>query len=239
MAERLEPSIVHEILSAEKPCNVQQLVNGISKRIDASTNDVVAMLRGMVRSGELRVKQEVHASCSRRFSAFLAKYPLLRSLLIQYKAEALLKAMSFIIVFNLISWIIIIAFQNVMMFAPFRIFFHGINLLFLPGFALTVLWYPFPSLQLDFTKLNRKTSVPDGRAVKDEGRARALDLPTRIAYSTCYSIGLVILIGFLIGLLGLGFSIVIMHGLFTIIEFLVIVVLIINIYKIRDPYSHI
>ncbi|MEX2754160.1 MAG: hypothetical protein Q6365_002120, partial [Candidatus Sigynarchaeota archaeon] len=156
-----------------------------------------------------------------------------------YTTEPLFKAIFTIIVFNAISWLIIIAFQTSMMLAPFRIVFHGIDLLFLPGFALTLSWYPFPSKRFDFTKLIKKSFVHNGRAARDQGHARTLDILTRIGYSICYSIGLIILAGFLIGLLGFGFNIIIMHGLFTIIEGLVIIDMIVKIYKIKDPFLHI
>nr|MDO8084283.1 hypothetical protein [Candidatus Sigynarchaeum springense] len=239
MAERLEQGIVHEILRAEKPSTVQQLVIGINKRTNASTKDVVALLRDMERSGALKTKRVIQPAWPRWFQDLLGRFPFLKSFLFQYMAEPLIKAMSIIIVFNAISWLTIIAFQTNVALAPFRIIFHGIDLFFLPGFALTILWYPFPSTQLDFTKLIRKSTFNKDHAARDRGHERRLDIPTRVAYSMCYSIGLVIIAGFLIGILGFGFNIIIMHGLFTVIELLVMVVMIVKIYKIKDPYLHI
>ncbi|MBN2152148.1 MAG: DUF1616 domain-containing protein [Candidatus Lokiarchaeota archaeon] len=236
MAERLEPGVVHEVLRAERPHDVQELVNVVSKRLDAPASDVVSFLRGMVRSGELKVKQPARSSVPGRLGAFLERHPLLAVLLRRYRTEPVIKAIAAIIVFNEISWLIIAAFQTSSALAPFRIVFHGVSLLFLPGFALTILWYPFPSEYLDFTKLDRRLKARDGRAAAGDTRARGLDPLARVAYSICYSVGLVILCGFLIGILGFGFNITMLHGLLTIIEFAVICVTVYKIQRIRDPY---
>jgi hypothetical protein len=239
MTEKLEPSIVHEVLLAEKPGTVQQLANGIRGRTNATLSEIVALLRVMTRSGELKVKQELRAPSPSLYRAFVHMPRPFKVLLLLYKNETVIKALFFVLVFNAISWIIIIAFQTSVMLAPFRIIFHGVNLLFLPGFAMTILWYPFPSARLDFTRLDRRSNVRDGRIVKDKNRAKVLDPLTRVAYSICYSIGLVILAGFFIGLLGYGFDINIMLSLLTAIEMDVVVAVIIKIQKLRDPYFNI
>jgi len=107
-------------------------------------------------------------------------------MLIQFKAEGAPQAMSLIVVFipDLVDNHRCIPDSTIA--RAHSVSLHGISLLFLPGFALDVLWYPFPHCNWIFTKLNRKSSVHDGRAVKDEGRTRALDLPR--ASGTPYAI---------------------------------------------------
>ncbi len=272
MAERLEPSIVYEVLTAEKPGTVQQLVDGISKRISATQSEIVSLLLAMMRSGELKVKpksgelkakpnlwehkaeQKIDAPSidltrfegnnshqPRRFSlvGFVRRVVNVLVQLLPYRNENVLKALSSVLVFNTISWIIILFFQTNVMLGPFRIIFHGINLLFLPGFTMTILWYPFPSALLDFTKLDRKIRVRDGRVLEDQSRVRVLDPFARVTYSICYSIGLVILLGFLIGLLGNGFDIKLMQSLLSAIEIVIIFVVLFRLQKILDPYLNI
>ncbi len=249
MAERLGSSIVYEVLDAEKPGTIQQLVKRIGKRINATQNEIVSLLRVMAKSGELKLKQDVCASKASSYQDNIdsGSRPALRHtrglifrffnyMIIPFRNETITKALSLILIFNVISWVIIFFFQTSLILAPFRIIFNGVNLFFLPGFAMTIAWYPFSSAQLDFTRLEHKAKARDGRIVEDRRRDRELDLLTRVAYSICYSIGLVILVGFLIGLLGLGFNIMVMHGIFTIIELLVISVVIVKVQKIRDPY---
>jgi hypothetical protein len=239
-SNRLDPAIVQDVLLTRQPVTVQQLADDVIRETGASKHAVVVMLKSMVCSGELRVKS--HSKCDwipPLLRRFLEAHPFLKSLLQQYKTEALFKALSLLLVLNAISWIIILAFQSNAPLAAFRIIFHGINLLFLPGFAFTISWYPFPSKNWDFNTLVRTTKESDGRKGEDQNHQRVLDPITRVAYSICYSIGLVVLVGFLIGLLGLGFNITIMLGLFTTIEWLVIVDVIIKIHKLLDPYLHI
>lgn len=234
---------MHDVLQAERPGTIEALVNSIRGKYDVPTREIVALLRDMARAGELKVKQAVQARPRGWIEPVLATHPFLRTLLRYLRTEPVLKALAFVIACNLLSWAILLGFQTVTVLAPFRVAFHGINLLFLPGFAMTISWYPFASSRLDFSKLE-----PGSRAwaMEREGRRSTggttrepIGMLARVAYSICFSLCLVVLAGFLIGLLGFGFDIIIMHGLFTCLELVVVMETIIKIQKLRDPYLHI
>lgn len=228
----LTVSKVLGVIQEKRPEKIDGLVQELSEKMGSNKSEIVNFLREMVKTGSLSIRQNASASW---LSNFLAKNIFLKKLFLVYTRETIIKALVFIVVICILSWIVIVYFQKSVILTWPRIAILGTTFLFLPGFSLTIEWYPFPSRLLDFSRLTKPDASRLGNDddVKDK---KSLDFLTRLGYSICYSVALIVLFGFLIGIMNYGFNIVILNACFTMIESLVILDVLFKIKKINDPF---
>nr|MDO8112192.1 hypothetical protein [Candidatus Sigynarchaeota archaeon] len=231
--EVLEHEVL-ELLKVERPRGIKELVKLIRDKTAKDDRDIVAFLLEMTLSNRLYIKRK--DTGNEWFARFFRRHQFLQKIICDYVNEPVIKAMAAIIVINLLSWVIIVAFQASVALLAFKIVILGLDYLFMPGFAITIAWYPFPSRRIDFNRLKKEESfrgVPGtGSAPKNE----SIDFLTRTGYAICYSIAMIVLIGFLLGVLNLGFNIMAMHLVFSVIEVAVIINILVKIKRIKDPY---
>ncbi|HME52198.1 MAG TPA: hypothetical protein VKM55_08265 [Candidatus Lokiarchaeia archaeon] len=223
---------VLDLVQEKRPERIDGLVQELSEKLGSPKSEIISLLREMVKSGSLPIHQ---AGSSSWLDHFLAEHAFLKKLFMVYASETLIKALAFVIVMNLLSWVMVEYFQNSVILAWPRIVILGTAFLFLPGFSLTIEWYPFPSTMLDFARLKNSDDSLSSKSGDVEDK-KGLDFLARVGYSICYSLALVVLLGFLIGLMNYGFNTVILHGCFTAIEALVIIDVLFKIKKIHDPF---
>jgi hypothetical protein len=233
---KIEAATIKDIMRQHHPTTVATLVEAVQDKIGSGVKETLSLVRGMVQDGQLKIRFPI--TPLNWLDNFLAKHRFMRNALHVIRQEQLVKSMGVVVFINVLSWFIITMFMTSSVLLPVRFVILGLDFLFLPGFSLTIAWYPFTSPVLDFRKLDREKKRSGGKVSLDEKPLKQLDLVTRIGYATCYSICLLVLIGFLLGVGGLGFSIIIMHACFTIIEILVLLSLIVNIKRILDPYLY-
>nr|MDO8118588.1 hypothetical protein [Candidatus Sigynarchaeota archaeon] len=153
--------------------------------------------------------------------------------------DPLVKAIAIVIFWNIVSLAALVFVSSYGMFASAKACLIVVDFLFMPGFTLTLGWYPLKTSKF---KPRPKKSPPlytggSGTTTRGVLDGNSIDWITRIAYSICFSIALVVLFGFLIVvLLGFGFNVILMHGMLSLIEILVIIGLFKNIMHSLDPY---
>ncbi|MFX0103501.1 MAG: hypothetical protein ACFFCS_28325 [Candidatus Hodarchaeota archaeon] len=224
---------VIEILQQSRPENIADLVKLIDPRSSKDMKRTRALVLDMVSDGTIPVKKVPNPS---KIQRFLSKNRILDIIINKYARESIILSIAFLFFIIGISWFILLFLsENTSVFVTTtRVIFLGLDLLWAPGFSLTLMWYPYKSKELDFSKLEKKGSLNSHDA---NDKSNPIDFLTRIGYSVSYSIGLVILVGFLIGIMGRGFDVLIMKAIFSFIECYSVFIVFRDIIKLYDPYK--
>jgi len=219
-----------EMMQKSRPEKVGDLINLVGTRSPGDLKHARSLILEMVGGGEIPVKKEMEPS---RFQRFLSRHGLLDALINKYTREPIIISFAVLLFVEGISWFILlfmVGSQNEFI-ATARLVVLGLDLLWAPGFSMTLMWYSFKSAVLDFSKLGGLNGEKRG------DQSNNIGMVTRIGYSVTYSIGLVILVGFLLGVIGLGFDVRIMKLIFSLIECYSIITVSRQIIKLHDPYK--
>ena len=226
MVESTE-KLIFDYLEKERPKKISDAIQGLaSNKISLDKKILFRDIMKLVKAGKIKV-ENMNKKPEKSLFSLLLKFPLINNFMQKYLKEPIIKSIFFIIIINMLSWLLLLFFRTSAYLILPRIIFVGTSFLFLPGFSLTLLWYPFKSELLNIISLSRRNNSKT---------PTYLDLISRIGYSIAYSIALIILIGFLIGVTDLGFDQVLLHLIFTILEIYAIVKIVLKIKRIKDPY---
>ncbi|MHA1699062.1 MAG: hypothetical protein ACTSWN_09515, partial [Promethearchaeota archaeon] len=147
----------------------------------------------------------------------------------KFKNDSLIKSILFSSAIIFLTWFLLL-FDSVLsylginanllddpnLFIP-KIIIFTLGYFFVPGFCITLSFYPFKSSRLDFysfKEMKERHELNDN----DEIESGYISPFTRIIYSVVFSISLTILLGYLIGLSDVGFNIFVLQLCFLIIE---------------------
>jgi hypothetical protein len=204
--DQLIPVAIRE----SKPANVQQLVEILTERSGLDAKAITDRLLELTSRDRIKVKAWRPESRVRRLIGFIP--PRFRSIG-DVLAEPVVKAIGFVAIVNVLAWIILLVFPASVALQPFRIVIVGIDLLFSPGFLLVSAWHP---PRLHRTNQARSGDVDDQE--NKQARGHQGGFIAVLGFSICYSIALVVILGFILGLAGVGFNILLLKGIFTLIE---------------------
>ncbi|MHA1681811.1 MAG: hypothetical protein ACTSUE_12445 [Promethearchaeota archaeon] len=227
----IDSSLDQEFLSfvnETKPRTVEAAVDAFSNESGRDKEEVLGLIFGLVKSGKLPVKGEfrVH-SPSGILHSVVKKLPFLGRDAPILK-EPQVRSCAVILFFMVLGWFLITVFHESEVLLPFRVFFLGVDFLFMPGFSLLLIWYPINTATLDFTKLDaRNNSKSDGN---DDGSG-TINTISRITFSTCISLAIIVLVGAI-----LPINILLMNVILSSVKILSILYIVIHINKLKDPY---
>ncbi len=228
-------SRVLDIISKNKPKTIGILLDTILVKGNEDREEIIANLRGMVARDQINV---IRSPPKGRIQPLLLKMGFLGRFVMDHLDDPLVKVTAFIIFWNLVSLGALVFISPAGVFGTARAILLLVDLFFIPGFSLTIAWYPLKSSKF---KPKPKKSPPlhaiDPKlAARNTGDGKNMDAIARIAYSAIYSIGLCVLFGFLVNILGFGFNLLFMHVLVTLIEMMVILGILKVILTSLDPY---
>lgn len=146
-------------------------------------------------------------------------------------SEAPVRALAFIVVMNLLCWVLVVLTSMHPVIVATRVAVLAPGFLFVPGFALVAAWYPYPA------------RGPRGVAGNVPARANGQVAPgspwilARIAYATCYSVALVVLFGFLLAMVGARLDPRVLLACLTLVEAVASLSILRRVARAFDPYN--
>ncbi|MHA1793202.1 MAG: hypothetical protein ACTSVI_11195 [Promethearchaeota archaeon] len=230
-----EKSILDFMLEA-RPTTIEDLISGFEKQHGNNGPRMIKLVKELVKKGMIPVVDQEMSGKNKR-PVFTIINDVISKLANTCFKDAVFRSIIVIILVDVFSWVLLVSFLGNANAKILNTLILGLNFLFIPGFSFCVAWYP---LRNSFTeKYNdmmfmRNDQEGENQKGKKSEPINALSL---IALSIVYSLAMIIIIAYLLGLLSLGINLFLINAFFNFLEALSILNLALKYKKFKDPYG--